>query len=113
MRYWGINDTRDWIVQVQMRLEDMDFYLKETIRYCETRGIIDNVQVLVLSIMTCIWVSTMRNEPISICEVADILGLDNLSNLADKTYTANDHLSLLDFEQMLDMIVDKGPFFKH
>lgn len=109
MSYWSREDTKDWITQVQLRLEDINFYLAETVRYCESRGITDNTQVLVLSIMTCIWVSSMRNEPITLSEVADILGLEDLSLVSDKTYHLGAKLCLLDFEQMLDVVSREGP----
>lgn len=111
MTYWSRENTKDWINQVELRLEDMNFYLSETVRYCEHRGITDNIQVLVLSIMTCIWVSTMRNESITMSEVADILGIEGLSQISEKTYSLGNILSVMDFEEMLDTVSTKGPYF--
>jgi hypothetical protein len=51
----------------------------------------------------------MRNEPITLSEVADILGLEDLSLVSDKTYHLGSKLSLLDFEQMLDVVSREGP----
>jgi len=110
MRYWSREDTRDWVYQVQLRIEDIHYYLKETTKYCQKHLIYENHDVLVLSIMTCIWVSSMRNELITLSEVVDILGLDYLEIQSDKTYDLNKEMSGLDFEQMLGIVSKKGPF---
>jgi len=109
MKYWSRSHTRDWINQVQHRLEDINYYLQETARYCDQHGIREDKDVITLSIMTCIWVSSMRNELITLSEVVDLLNLE-LEITSDKTYDLTREMSDLDFEQMLDLVSKKGPF---
>lgn len=109
MRYWSRNNTKDWISQIETRIEDFNFYLSETTRYCDQHAIFDDKDVLAMSIMTCIWVASMRNEKISLSEVIDILNLE-MDLVSDKTYDLTEEMSQLDFEQMLEIVSRKGPF---
>lgn len=109
MKYWSRDNTRDWISQLETRIEDFNFYLNEATRYCDQHEISDDKEVLALSIMTCIWVASMRNEKISLSEVIDILNLE-MELISDKTYDLCEQMSQLDFEQMLEIVSRKGPF---
>lgn len=108
MKYWSRDNTKDWIMQIELRLEDIHFYLNQTAAYCDQYQIYKNSEVLTLSIMTCIWVSAMRDEKISLSEVIDILNLD-MEIHSDKTYDLNSDMASLDFEDMLDLVRRQGP----
>lgn len=109
MKYWSRDDTKDWIMQIELRLEDIHFYLTQTAAYCDHYQILDNSEVLTLSIMTCIWVASMRAEQITLSEVIDILNLD-MEIQSDKTYDMGKDMKDLDFEEMLDLVRKNGPF---
>lgn len=109
MRYWSRDNTREWINQLQNRVEDIHYYLAETIKYCEKNAIFDNKDVLILSIMTCVWVVGMRNETISLSEMIEILNLD-MPITDDKIFDMGRQMEGLDFEQMLAIVSKKGPY---
>lgn len=109
MRYWSRENTRDWITQIENRLEDIHYYLNETIKYCEKHHILDNNDVLIMSIMTCLWVASMRNERMSLSELIEILNLD-IPITTDKIFDLGEALNDVDFEQMLAIVSKKGPF---
>lgn len=109
MRYWSRNDTRYWINQLQNRIEDIHYYLSETIKFCEKKAILDNQDVIILSVMACIWVSGMRNEKISLSEVVEILNLD-MTITNDRIFDLSEEMSQFNFEQMLELVSKKGPF---
>ena len=72
-KYWSRDDTKTWIAHVENRIEDMDYYLNQTIKFCEENNIINNQTVFTLSFLTVLWVSYMREEPISRREIFEIL----------------------------------------
>ena len=43
--YWSRDDTKEWIVQLENRIEDIDYYLNRTVEWCETNGVWDNEKV--------------------------------------------------------------------
>ena len=78
---WTRNDTRDYIHRIESRLEDIDYYLKRTVEWCEHNGVWENKKVLICSLVTCIWVCSMRNECISFKEIVEIMGLKDFEDL--------------------------------
>ncbi len=105
MKPWTRNDTKEWIHQLENRLEDIDYYLKQTINWCENNDVYDDRIVLMLSFLTVIWVSHLRDEPISYIELLEILGLSSLIQGEDKLYDLGPHLKNLDHEDMLKMVL--------
>lgn len=105
---WSRDNTRDWINQIESRLEDMHYYLEKSMMWCEHNGIYENSRVLMCSLITCIWVASMRNEPISFREIVEIMGLTEFedSNL-DKIYGICNEFQILDHEEILSMLIDK------
>lgn len=102
MKYWSREDTRDWISQLENRLEDIDYYLDQTVKWCESQFIHDDRQVFVCSFLTCIWVCHMRNESISYIELLEILGIDNINvTHDDRIYEIGDEFKDIDYEELL------------
>ena len=62
---WSRDHTKYWIAQLENRIEDIDFYLRKTIEWCELHGVHEDHRVFVCSIMTVVWVSHMRGESVS------------------------------------------------
>ncbi len=113
MKIWTREDTKEWIHQVENRIEDIDYYLKRTLEWCEEREIYDERSVLLLNFITIIWVCWMRGEPISYVELMDIMGLPNMVIEDDKLYSLGDKFSDLDHEEMLTIVlrdIDDGYF---
>jgi hypothetical protein len=105
MKPWTRDETKDWIKRVETRITDIDYYLKKTIEFCEFNDVYDNRTVLVLSMMTVIWVSHMRNEYVSYNEMAEILGIDDVAISNDKIYDLGVKFSQLDHDQMLKVLL--------
>jgi hypothetical protein len=74
-RPWSREDTQHWIAQLENRLEDIDYYLHQTVEWCEERGVYNDQAVFACAVMTVIWVSHMRDEPLSKREVLEIVGV--------------------------------------
>lgn len=102
---WTRNQTRDWIAQLETRIKDIDYYLKKTTEWCEDRFIHDDRKVFILSFITCIWVSHMRDEPISYNELMELLGLEDMCISEDKLYELDPKFIDLEYEEMLKVIV--------
>lgn len=101
---WTRDDTRFWISQLEHRLEDIDYYLKETIEWCENNDIYDDRQVFILSFLTVIWVSHMRDEPISYVELLEILGIPEMVTGEDKIYELCPEFLNITHEELLKII---------
>lgn len=104
MKPWTREDTKFWISQLEHRLEDIDYYLKETTEWCERNYIYDDRKVFMLSFLTVIWVSHMRDEPISYIELLEILGIPELIEGEDKIYYLGPELTNLSHEELLNMV---------
>jgi hypothetical protein len=105
MKPWTRDDTKEWIAQLEHRIEDIDYYLKKTVEWCEDHYVYDDRKVFMLSFLTVIWVSHMRNEPISYVELLEILGMPEMIVGEDKIYELNAEFENFDHEQILEMIL--------
>ncbi len=104
MKPWTRDDTKYWISQLENRIEDIDYYLKETIRWCEDHYIHDDRKVFMCSFLTCVWVCHMRNESITYKELLEILGLENMYTGEDSIYNLGPNLKNVDHEELLNLI---------
>lgn len=104
MKPWTREQTKHWIAQLESRISDIDHFLKKTLDWCENRFIYDDRQVFMFSFLTVIWVSHMRDEPISYIELLEILGIPEMIVGEDKTYDLGPELSNISHEQLLDLI---------
>ena len=107
MTPWTRDNTKTWIAQLENRLEDIAYYLKETEIWCEDHCVYDDQKVFMCNLLTCVWVSHMRNETISYRELLEILGVEKLMDDEDKIYALGPNFCNLDHEEMLELIVNK------
>lgn len=107
MKYWSRNDTKEWIIQLEHRLEDIEYYLHRTIDWCEEYGVDDERTVFICSFLTCVWVSQMRGEDITYLELMEILGIPNLESTEEKIFELDQAYANLDHYELLQQIVDK------
>lgn len=105
MKPWTRDETKNWIKQLESRISDIDFYLKRTIEFCELNEVYDDRTVLVLSMMTVVWVSHMRQEHVSYNEMTELLGIENVSISQDKIYDLGPKFSDMDHEEMLRILL--------
>lgn len=110
MNYWSRNDTKEWISQLEHRIEDIDYYLSKTAKWCEDYGIDNNQVLFMCSFLTCIWVSQLRNEPITFGELMEMLGIEEWetdSSNEEKLYELDDQFCNLDHFELLEQAVKK------
>ena len=108
---WTRNDTQEFIHTVESRIEDIDYYLKRTVEWCEKHNVVENKRVIMCCLVTCIWVSSMRNEAISFQELIEYVGIeDDYEDLItmDKVYKVCKEFQALDHEEVLQMLINKA-----
>jgi hypothetical protein len=104
MYVWDRQSTRNWIAQLEHRIEDIEYYLRRTIEWCENNHVYDDRTVFACTVMTAVWVSHMRNEPISKQELFEILGVKGWDTIDDAIYEFNQDYEMLDHEELLEMV---------
>ena len=102
---WTRNKTKEWIAQLEHRIEDIEFYLKKTTQWCEENEVYDERLIFACLIMTASWVSYMRQEPLSKQEIFEILGIEGWDTIEDGTFEFNGEYDYLEHEELLQMIV--------
>jgi hypothetical protein len=89
MKVWNRDSTRLWIAQLEHRIEDIQYYMERTVRWCETNEVYSDRTVFACVVMTAVWVSHMRNEPISKHELFEMLGVEGWDKVDDAIYEFN------------------------
>lgn len=107
MKPWTRENTQDWINKLESRLEDIDYYLRRTVEWCEENQIYDDERVMGCAFITCIWVSHMRDESISFSELVSFLGIDGSSIEDDKLYDIGPVFKDMDHEEILNLLAGK------
>jgi hypothetical protein len=104
---WTRDDTKEWIIQLEHRLEDIDFYLNRTVEWCENHGVWDDEKVFTLSFITVLWVANMRGEDVSKRELLEILGIQGWDAVDDLVYELSAESKNLDYEELLLTVLDR------
>jgi hypothetical protein len=105
--YWSRQDTQLWISHLENRIEDIDYYLTKTLEWCTYNEVESNDKVFTCCAMIVIWVSHMRGEPISRRELLEYLKVADWYTAEDAEYSLDPVLLELDFEQVLDNVLQK------
>jgi hypothetical protein len=105
VKRWTRDDTREWIAQLENRVEDIDYYLTRAVDWCEQNGVWNDRKVFACCAMTVIWVSHMRNEPISRRELFELLDIKDADSIADAEYTLDPKMLDKEFEEILDLVI--------
>lgn len=106
MKPWTREDTRDWIAQLELRVEDLNYYLNETVQWCETHNVLDDRRVFACSMMTALWVTWQRNEHISRWELMEVLGVRDWNSFPDEEVELGTRFQGLDLEEMLEQVAE-------
>lgn len=104
MSIWSRDNTKEWIIQLENRIEDIDYYLVRTVEWCEQNGIWDDEKVFGLAFVTVLWVCHMRGEDVSRKEIIEIIGIAGWEDAEDAVMDLGDQLSTLDHEEMLQIV---------
>ena len=107
MAYWSRDNTKEWIAQLEHRIEDIEYYLERTMEWCEEYGIDDQHTIFMCGFLTCIWVSSMRDEPITFTELMEILGVDEWDSDEEKIYELDEKFSTMDHFELLEHVVSQ------
>lgn len=105
MKPWTRDDTKEWVTQLENRIEDIQFYLKRTLEWCEENDVYSDKIIFVCSIMALVWVSHLRNEPISKHELFEILGIENWEDIEDAVFEFNPIYEDMELEELLAFVV--------
>jgi hypothetical protein len=103
---WTRDQTREWIAHLENRLEDIDYYLNRTVEWCENHGVYNDQAVFACAVMTVIWVSHMRQEPLSKREVLELVGVVDYYNAEDQEYQLNPEFQNYELEELLEVVAD-------
>jgi hypothetical protein len=103
---WTRDQTREWIAHLENRLEDIDYYLNRTVEWCENHGVYNDQAVFACAVMTVIWVSHMRQEPLSKREVLELVGVLDYYNAEDQEYQLNPEFQNYELEELLEIVAD-------
>ncbi len=105
MKPWTRDDTKYWISQLENRIEDIDYYLNQTLKWCEDNEIYSDKLVFICSVMTVVWVSHCRNEPIGKQELFEILGIENWQSVDNDLLSFSPIFESMELEDLLHLVV--------
>ena len=104
---WTREDTQHWISQLEHRIEDIDFYLHRAIEWCEENAVYRDDAVFACALMTVIWVSHCRGEPVSKREAMELLGVEGWDLIEDVEFELDKKYSDIDLEALLEEVCQK------
>lgn len=107
MKPWTREDTQFWVAQLEHRIEDIDYYLQQTVEWCENNDIYRDDAVFACALMTVLWVSTQRGEPLSKREAMEILGVDCWELMEDEEFILDKKYLETDLEVLLEQVCQK------
>ena len=99
--YWSRENTKEWIAQLEDRIEDIATYIDQTIDWCEESEIEDDKIVFMCCFLTAIWVSQLRCEPITYVELMEMLGINYAQDGEEKVYELDDRYAGLTHKELL------------
>ena len=102
---WTRDNTKHWVAQLENRIEDIEFYLRRTIEWCEENEVYSDNTVFVCSVMAIAWVCHLRNEELSRQEIFEILGVENWEAVEDAVLEFNPKYEDMELEDLLELVV--------
>ena len=102
---WSRDSTRDYLTQIELRIEDINYYIDRTIDWCGDHGIYGDESVFICLMMTVVWVSYMRQETITKNEVMEILGISDAEISEEIIYELGEQFKNLDHTEMLTKVL--------
>jgi len=108
MTAWTRDKTKDWIAQLENRVEDIDYYLMETVQWCEDNFVFDDERVFACALMTVVWVSHMRQEPLSKREAMELLGVRDWENTPDEEFLLGQQYRDMELHELLNRVARLG-----
>ena len=106
MKPWSRDDTRDWIAQLELRVEDIDYYLNETVQWLENHDVERDEVCFACAMMTLVWVAYQRSEPITRWELMEILGVKDYHYMPDEELELGVKYRSMDLDGVLADVLD-------
>ena len=106
MKPWSREDTRDWIAQLELRVEDIDYYLNETVSWLENHDVERDEVCFACAMMTLVWVAYQRSEPITRWELMEILGVKDYHYMPDEELELGVKYRSMDLDGVLADVLD-------
>jgi hypothetical protein len=107
MKPWTRDDTKFWVSQLENRIEDIEYYLGETIIWCENNDIYSDTTIFACMLMTVLWVSSQRGESLSKREAMEILGVVGWEEIEDEEFILGSDHMCLDLDDLLEQVCQK------
>lgn len=107
MKPWTREDTQTWIMQLEHRIEDIEYYLHETYQWCEDNDIYREDAVFACMLMTVLWVSSQRDEPLSKREAMEILGVEGWEHIEDEEFVLGQEHINSELDELLEQVCQK------
>lgn len=105
MQSWTYTDTKCWIKLLENRVNDFTHFLNKTNQWCEDNYIHDEDLIFICHFLTCIWVSTERDEPITYSEIMEMLGFGIVAEEHDKLYELGDKYRGMTHSELMRFII--------
>lgn len=106
MKPWSKDDTKHWVSQLENRIDDIEYYLRRTVEWCEQNDVDSDKTVFLCSVMTLTWVCHLRGEEISRREIFEILGIENWNSIEDAVLEFNSKYEQMQLEELLELVVN-------
>jgi hypothetical protein len=103
MKPWSRKDTQFWISQLENRVEDIEFYLKRTIEWCEDHEVYDDRAIAACMIVTILWVNEMRQESVSKREIYELIGIKDWYNAPEEGFSLSTQYCDMDIDELLEL----------
>lgn len=107
-KIWTRDDTRFWIAQLENRVEDIDYYLNQTVQWCEANEIYSDKVVFACAVMTVIWVCHMRHELITKREIFELLAVTDYDLIDDEECTLGENYHELYLDELLERVANSN-----
>ncbi len=102
---WTRDSTKEWIAQVELRLEDINYYIERTVDWCGNNGVYSERLTFICLVLTVVWVAYMRQESVTKHEIFEILGVSDLTLIDDEILELGKIYRNMDHSEMLEEIL--------
>lgn len=107
MKYWSREDTKHWVAQLENRIDDIEYYLCETMKWCDDSDIYREDAVFACMLMTVLWVSTQRGEPLSKREAMELLGVQDWEQVEDEEFVLGPQYENVELADLLEQVCQR------
>ena len=104
---WTRENTQVWIHQLENRVDDIQYYINETLYWCDERFVVEEQPLAACLMITILWVCNMRQESVSRREVMELLGISQWDEFEDFEYFLDDRFNDMELNDVLEEVLEK------